>query len=388
MKKAFTLIELLVVTLVIVILASITFKLAGSVSNSSPMQTTVIRLQRLENCLSGYYAAFGSYPPVELHGSRNPFYKVNRYGYIQQTENEDPDYSKLDPSRVKAACRAQPVQAEFPFVNEVDRQMAVTVSDTIQTLKQDPAYVERHTGENGQTPASFDPFGALETPSQLNGKKNEVYWSKLQMFKFGLMSFLVPRYRMMMGHNYDSMYSSFRQWKDRNTCPCRFEDGVQYESWSDMNQDLRMNKDERWKIDLIPSQAVTQRWLPNLEGICESGSQMEFYGIKIGNGQALDPDSPEEICVYSTGDSQGGENDSGTQPYVLDSLTVRDGWGNDFFYYSPPPYQSYVLWSSGPNGQTFPPWISDEEIQKDPDIKKFEKKIRSWIADDVVHLSH
>lgn len=388
MKKAFTLIELLVVTLVIVILASITFKLVGTAGDAEPLQTTIIRMQRLENCLSGYYAAFGSYPPVELHGSRNPFYKVSKYGYIQQTENEDPDYSKLDENRVRAACRAQPVRAEFPFVDENDRKMAVKVSDTIQLLQQDEAYVKSHTDKYGNVPACFNPFDALETPNQLNGKKDESRWAKIQMFKFGLLSFLVPRYLMMMGHDYNTMYKDFHQWSDKNTRPCRFEDGVQYPSWDDLNQDLRQNKNERWKIDLIPSQSVTQRWLPNLEGICRSGSQMEFYGIKIGDGTALDPEEPERISVYSTGESQAGESASATQPYVLDSLTVEDGWHNDFYYYSPPPYQNYILWSSGPNGKTFPPWISDEEVRKDPDISKFEKTIRSWIADDIVHLSH
>jgi len=55
--------------------------------------------------------------------------------------------------------------------------------------------------------------------------------------------------------------------------------------------------------------------------------------------------------------------------------TVVDGWGNDFYYYSPPPYQSYQLWSSGPNGRTFPPWM--EKVQGK------EKIINQWIADDI-----
>ena len=71
MKKGFTLIELLIVTVVIVALMGIMFRLTGIVGSTSERETTIARMQRLENCLSGYYAAFGSYPPVALHGSYN-----------------------------------------------------------------------------------------------------------------------------------------------------------------------------------------------------------------------------------------------------------------------------------------------------------------------------
>ena len=71
-KSGFTLIELLVVTVVVVSLMAVMFRLSGIAGNASQRETTVHRLQCLENCLSGYYAAFGSYPPVPLQGaSRN-----------------------------------------------------------------------------------------------------------------------------------------------------------------------------------------------------------------------------------------------------------------------------------------------------------------------------
>lgn len=40
-------------------------------------------MQRLENCLSGYYAAYGSYPPVKLHGSRDYTLEVDEFSGIQ-----------------------------------------------------------------------------------------------------------------------------------------------------------------------------------------------------------------------------------------------------------------------------------------------------------------
>ena len=61
--------------------------------------------------------------------------------------------------------------------------------------------------------------------------------------------------------------------------------------------------------------------------------------------------------------------------YLQNVYTVRDGWGHDFYYYSPPPYQSYTLWSSGPNGRTFPPWMEKPSGQED--------RINGWIKDDI-----
>ena len=57
MKKGFTLIEMLVVVVVLVTLMTMTFRLSSIGSGSSARNATINRMQRLENCLSGYYAA-------------------------------------------------------------------------------------------------------------------------------------------------------------------------------------------------------------------------------------------------------------------------------------------------------------------------------------------
>ena len=90
-KRAFTLIELLIVTVVILALMGVMFRLTGIASGASNRETTVYRMQCLENCLSGYYAAFGSYPPVPLQGaSRNIFRKTDTNNpWIQ---SDDPAY--------------------------------------------------------------------------------------------------------------------------------------------------------------------------------------------------------------------------------------------------------------------------------------------------------
>ena len=77
MKKSrgFTLIELLIVTVVIATLMAIVFRLAGSGGESTARAKTLARLQKLSNALSGYYAAFGSYPPVPLQGRSRDIYR-------------------------------------------------------------------------------------------------------------------------------------------------------------------------------------------------------------------------------------------------------------------------------------------------------------------------
>ncbi|MBQ5531567.1 MAG: type II secretion system protein, partial [Kiritimatiellae bacterium] len=79
-SRGFTLVELMITIGVMVVLMGIVFRLAGISGDGRRKATTVSRLHRLENCLSGYYAAFGSYPPVKLHASRDIFKKVSDFG--------------------------------------------------------------------------------------------------------------------------------------------------------------------------------------------------------------------------------------------------------------------------------------------------------------------
>lgn len=405
MRKGFTLVELLVVTLVIAILAGIVFRITGAASDNEKMQSTVKKMQRLENCLSGYYAAFGSYPPVEVHGSRNPFYPVDDYG-IQQTQSMNPNYGTLNPEWVIAACRSQPLAMRMPYSTGTGRDEVITVSEQVRMMiREDPSYA-CWVGSVLDSP--FD--GA--SPGMLSGKMDKSDWSEAQVFQFGLMSFLLPRYLLMLGGERDELpgmaaglgsvgpdlgYYRFAQWGTRNNCPCRFDDGVQYPDWEDVYNAVKADSEDRWKIELIPSQTICQRWLANLEGICNCANRQDtltVYGVNIkGDGGGWpDAGSPANLAkmIYSAADSQAGMRGSHAQQYVLNMITVYDDFsdGVELFYYSPPPYQSYRLWSAGPNGKTFPPWITDEQIRTDPNLQQHAKMIYEWISDDVVHLSN
>jgi len=127
MKKGFTLVEMLIVVVVLVTLMTITFRLSSVGSQQTYRNNTISRLQRIENCLSGYYAAFGSYPPVKLHGSRNIYASVNDYG-IQSDDQENQDIwgwtdigteqEQRAWQQVKAACKSQPVDCRYPYPDE------------------------------------------------------------------------------------------------------------------------------------------------------------------------------------------------------------------------------------------------------------------------------
>ena len=385
MKRAFTLVELLIVIMVMAILMTLVFRLSSVGESAEARAKTVMRMQRLENCLSGYYAAFGSYPPVKMHGSPNIYYKVNGSGIQQVTQ--DPDGSEVVWNRVEAACRCQPMGMNYPYADGLFEYVK-TVSQALMEL--------HNAGQEGykDNPQLARLFDALENPAGLGSEKqNSADWTVTQVFRFGLMSYLLPRYLLMMRHTHSSfgntneknlsLYDDFAQWSDNNQMPCRFEDGTPYSSWQSLAGETR------WKVALLPSQSVTARWMPNLEGIlsCEVNPG-PIYGVNIESGDAF-----KNVMIgnpyptlYSAEDSQSGEGGGGGQLYALDGITCYDGWGNEFYYHSPAPYQSYRLWSAGENKRTFPPWISDEEISKLNGTDR--TMVLNWLSDDIVKMKN
>ena len=388
MRKGFTLIELLVVVVVIVTLMAITFRLGGAGSDSTAKARTINRMQRLENCLSGYYAAYGSYPPVGLHGNRDYTYKVNGQG-IQQVDSDQHE-AELTWASVEAACRSQPVAMRYPFASDAIRNYVQEVSNILmeKANSSDPQYKNFQNNE-----ALKHGFFALTDNSSLSGKGNYTDWADVQVFQMGLLSYLLPRFLVIFNvqsggttaSGFSQLFTAQKQWKINNELPCDFETGQPYSSWNDVISEMSRN---RWKIAALSSQAVCARWMPNLEGIV-AGADRTFYGVRVwdtyyGGTAAGVSTETYNPTLYSANESQGGDGYS--QQYILDSMTVRDGWGNDFYYYSPTPHQSYTLWSAGPDGKTFPPWVTDEELEN---MKSDERAVaRGWMADDIMHMQN
>ena len=405
LKKGFTLVELLIVIVIIAILMSITYRIMGVSEDQTARQWTVMRLHGLENAIGGYYAVFGSYPPVRLHGSRNIFCRLNRQG-IQLVNQIDEGVLVWD--RVRAACLSQPVAMSYPPC-EWSLPLAAKISkELLELAKEDPEF--------GSGSTALVAFDGIPTTGRFSGKEDEVEWTQLNLFKFGLMSFLLPRYLYMMQGADPTLYDKFAQWGDNNNVPCKFEDGIPFDTWRELADQSRPNSDgtynpDLWKVALMPSQIVTARWMPYLSEICFFNYGMNslyttMWGVNLFCSQPMatwlcEPAFRTQTGkpwrrppVYTAGDQQSVDNGF-TQAFMPDGVSVLDGWGEEFYYYSPPPHQGYRLWSGGfdPTARsdqqtaTFPPWISETEIDKI--LSPADAKLaRRWKADDIVHMSN
>ena len=382
LKKGFTLIELLIVVVVIATLMGLVFRLAGIGGGQAARNRTITHMQKLEFALSGYFSAFGSYPPVPLHGSRDIRCKVNQYGI--QDVNSDRLSGALNWPSVRAACLSQPVACEYPFNTRSEK------TKYYLELKKDVYSAS---------------YGSLALEPDPNSLKNAEFsdWTQVQVFKFGVLSFLLPRYLFMLQGEedlYKAKGSKSAQWRSQNDIRqlVDFKTGAPgYEDWTTVqnytgqhqnkdNDNNYLRSENYLNIARQPSQAVCARWMQALDGIIYGGQT--FYGINTRMLHRSDKDYFERDATLDDAEmlepiySASGSFSGSGQTYMLDGMAIRDGWGNDLFYYSDPPYQGYQLWSAGPNKKTMPPWIEPDSLGVTE-----KKTAEEWLADDIVGLS-
>ena len=399
-RSAFTLIELLVVTVVIVALMGVIFRLTGIAGGASARETTVFRMQCVENCLSGYYAAFGSYPPVPLQNASRSIYRKtdDSSHWIQSDDKNDTDESDdkfKEYNQVEAACKAQPVAAMYPppaMIGDVSSKVAYdTYKSQVQNALTEGVFEDEADEQRVQNWVQRDLDNISESPGFLNPHKSKTSFNELQLFRFGLMSFLLPRYRFMLDcaagsqsgnlEAFNTAIDNFRQWTDNNYLPPRMDTGMSYASWKAFCDTI--GGDDDWQIDLIPSQAACARWMPNLKDDVVSGPERKFFGVTVGrHGVIPDIKAAPSFALYSPGGYGSGSSSRG---YPLNRYTVADGWGKDLFYYSPAPYQMYVLWSAGENRKTFPPWVDIDQFKQDHP-GQYPLAIE-WMSDDIKYMT-
>lgn len=335
-KSGFTLVEILVVVAVIGLLIGGIFKLMGLAGNMSKKAATVAKMQRIQNALAGYYAAYGTYPPVKTYGSSNP--------YLEETQKGGSiDYkqvSGLSAGNANAAAAAQPVEFLYPNAVVLDE------------------YVVQYYKAKGMSVASVSKV--------LGDAEGEVSWNTYRLFKFGLLSYLVPRIDFV-GANYlydgsgsvewSPVESFFRtkQWVDGNVAKYPRGGGSKVQ----LDQFKEKGKEER---------TYCAEWITQLE--------------KLVTGQCYDV-LGTVLSASGTSISFSLQTASSGTMYALQSSTLVDGWGNSFYYHSEPPYQSYRLWSAGPNGNTFPCWISYKAVEKQKG-RRDAQLVQEWISDDIV----
>jgi len=326
-NNGFTLIELMIVIAIIGILMGATFKLIGIAADAKARAITTRRLECLQNALSGYYAAYGMYPAVQ------PYQNPNLNLITQDDDTAEP-LSTGSASAATTCARAQPIAYEYPTPKFLDEPVVDSeFRDKLQSLLKDP-----------------NAISVNKIVDSLDAQK--MSWADNKGFKFGLMSFLLPRVAVagMPNTQNGPVTTVFAkgQWKGNNPMSKTEEEG------------LIVDKLQRQK-EL--EDTASKQWLPHLEGILSS-FRKEIHGIKIAGGG---------LGLVKRGKyMQNGDEKSSANSVYLAHSTVTDGWGREFFYYSAPPHQSFRIWSAGKDGYTFPPW------------EALTTQAKTWIKDDIV----
>ena len=343
-KRAFTLIELMVVMVIIGILMGGIFRMMKIVDNKNRKSDTVAKLQRLQNAVSGFYSSYGIYPPVPVEGSyADPF----------SGTQQDSVFAGVDPAETggakaaRMAARVQPVAFLFPHGRHLDAIINELLLEPYDIAPCNAVYVN---------PETF----------------NETKWADIQMFQFGLMSFVLPRVYVAEESQAQSPNMRFfdsQQWSQYNKQSGYLE--------SQSRQEMR----------------EAAKWIVNLENSV-SGYAPSIFDVNIRSGDKSDrdldrgfgdpenesDDNDEERDGFNAMPFRGPYEWGNHQKTLLLCSTASDSWGQDFYYYSPPPHNSYRLWSSGPNKNTFPPWIPLESLSTAAD----RKLVKEWTEDDIV----
>ena len=349
-KQAFTLVELMVVISVIAILMAASFRLMRAAAQTKNIAETKSKLQRIENALSGYYAHFGHYPPVPLYASLNPA-DTDVNNYDTATSSSDNFGASDWENRALWTARAQPISYEFPAEKDMD-------------------------GANIKIVFPHNPDAQSINTLLDNIPPDEASWgSGPKVFKFGLVSFLLPRleaayFSEIFGGNGNVLYTfdpalfGTAQWRANNIGTPSGD----FRNYS-KNKIHELLEPQRQKENEIAS-----KWLPHLEGsIKGKDDKRTLLGIKVYTGRGKIKESGGYQLRVAAGK---GLNNS---LVVTDSVSLTDSWDRELFYHSLPPYQSYLLWSAGPDGKTFPPWVDST----DTFYTKFKKEILEIIKDDI-----
>ncbi|MFO7936461.1 MAG: type II secretion system protein [Kiritimatiellia bacterium] len=355
-RRAFTLMELMIVLLIIGILMSGVFMLMSIASRQSDKAATRAKIQKVQNAISGFYAAYGTYPPVDNKyvETMDPFTNF-KDDFDQDVEGS----GDLNARACRWVSRAQPVSFEYPCALEMDR------------------VINRVYGSMG----TLSPNNAFPNP----GTTAESDWEEVKMFKFGLMSFLLPRIAMVgnpaeSGFNDEQPNPGFyesAQWKAHNR---KFKTGY---DGSNLAKAMRTQS-------AMENRAVS-KWLPNLDSLL---AQLEKSIMNVSLRDSYVDMNDIDLDPFVTGAMENSSDvDLHDMPYrgpyksksgqktMLVCATVKDSWDMDLFYYSAPPYQSYRLWSAGPDQKTFPPWIPLESLSSSD-----RAIVSEWLEDDIVGL--
>ncbi len=303
--NGFTIIEMLVVVIVIAILSGLVFKMIGAGGASSDRATAHRQVEALANACEEYRAEYGRYPPV-------------------------PKFLKWHKDKKKWRY-IQPVDYSYP---------------------QKPS---RWTtgGESGSKTLA----------NLLKGKSHtEIEETGAYAFKFGLLSFFVPRIEkhaansprelFLKGAQSEQHIWFFQNNPDATEITKEKAKRLQKEEsfWGGYRRDGDWETSKNCPLDDNARDIrVAKKVWPLISEVVRTDSDYLPYHDDDWNP------------------APGYNHNVWTNSHVH----VTDPWGNSLNYKSDPPYDCFKVWSNGPDGKT-------------GDIVGSDNKTRNYSADDIV----
>lgn len=182
------------------------------------------------------------------------------------------------------------------------------------------------------------------TPSMaaqmVNDSRTENKWNEFPVFTFGLASYFYPRY-----------------WSTSQISPKEFYGDLEYDDVirSPQNKAQKSRVINQWtdhnnrsgaKIniqDMNKDMTAIRKFMQMLDASIESYVQNKQRVWKVKNWGCAEYHSEGPHHFYN-----GRE-------YANSAIVFDDAWDHYLHYQSNPPYDSYRIWSAGPNGQTCDP---------------------------------
>lgn len=182
------------------------------------------------------------------------------------------------------------------------------------------------------------------TPSMaarmVNDSKKENKWNEFPVFTFGLASYFYPRYWSTGEVSPSEFYGDLDNEDVLSSPQNKADKNRIINQWTDHNDrsGTRVNVQ-----DMNKDMTAIKKLMPLLDGTIESYVKNKQRVWKVTN--------------WGCGEYkyEGPHHIYGGVEYANSAVTFEDKWDRELHYQSNPPYDSYRIWSAGPNGATCDP---------------------------------